>query len=237
VHDICRQNLNVVFAIDRAGFVGADGETHQGLFDIAFLRSIPNMVLMMPKDENELRHMLKTALDYDGGPIAVRYPRVNGVGVKMDKTLRPIPIGTWEVVRNGESVAVLALGPMVQLAEQAAQLLQPLGISVRIVNARFIKPLDEEMLLQLAREGFDIVTVEEGARLGGMGSAVLEFYSDRNIHDIRVKNIAVPDYFVQHGSVGEQRREVGLTAENLAAHIQSILQERNKRSGVRHASG
>ena len=152
VHDICRHNANVIFAIDRAGFVGPDGETHHGVFDIAFLRHIPNMVLMMPKDENELRNMLKTAVDYNDGPIAVRYPRVSGIGVDIDPVMTPIPIGTWETVRPGDSAAVLAMGPMVQVAEEAAEQLKREGLSLRVINARFIKPLDTAML-QVAGRG------------------------------------------------------------------------------------
>jgi 1-deoxy-D-xylulose-5-phosphate synthase len=223
VHDICRQNLNVTFAIDRAGFVGPDGETHQGVYDIAFLRSIPNMVLMMPKDENELRQMMLTALEYNDGPIAYRYPRVNGTGVKLVEELKPIPIGSWETVREGERIAVLAVGPMVQIAEEAADLLRPQGIQVKIVNARFIKPLDERLLLQLAQGRCHILTVEEGSRLGGFGSAVLEFYAEREIHGLHIKTIGVPDYFVEHGSIKEQRKEVGLTAETLAVQIQAMF--------------
>ncbi len=232
VHDICRPNLNVAFAIDRAGFVGPDGETHQGVYDIAFLRSLPNMVIMMPKDENELRRMMKTALDYDGGPIAYRYPRVNGYGLKPLHELEPLPIGTWETVREGETVAILAVGPMVKVAEEAADLLRSQGIQPKIVNARFIKPMDEEMLLQLAKGRYHILTVEEGVRKGGFGSAVLEFYADRGIYGLHIKNIGVPDYFVEHGSIPEQRREVGLTAEGLAAQIQSLL----PRSARAHAA-
>lgn len=228
VHDICRQNLNVIFAIDRAGFVGPDGETHQGVYDISFLRSIPNMVLMMPKDENELRHMLKTAAEYDDGPIAVRYPRINGTGVKMDDPLNPIPMGTWEVTREGAGYAVLAVGPMVALAEQAADLLKPQGIHVRVINARFIKPLDEAMLQQLFKEGMSLITVEEGAVMGGFGSAVLEHYALNGMHGMQIKPIGVPDYFVEHGSIAEQRGEVGLTAENLAMQIQSMLPRSKK---------
>lgn len=237
VHDICRQNTNVIFAIDRAGFVGADGETHQGVYDIAFLRSIPNMVIMMPKDENELRHMMRTALDYNDGPIAIRYPRANGVGVALDEVLTPIPIGKWEVVRPGDTIALLAVGPMVQLAEQSAQMLQSQGISTRVVNARFIKPLDQAMLLELAQEGLDIVTIEEGARLGGFGSSVLEFYSDHCLFDMKVLNMAIPDHYVEHGSIQEQRKEVGLTCEQIVAQAQVLYKNRTKRIGARHVSG
>lgn len=237
VHDICRQKTNVIFAIDRAGFVGADGETHQGVYDIAFLRSIPNMVIMMPKDENELRHMLKTAIDYDQGPIAVRYPRINGTGVEMDKKLAALPIGSWEVTRPGDSLALLAIGPMVQLAEQAAQALQSTGISTRVINARFIKPLDEEMLLGLAKEGLDLITIEEGVRLGGFGSSIHEFYSDHQIFDVRLINMAIADYYVEHGSIQEQRQEVGLTVENIITQAQSLYKNRTKRIGARHVIG
>jgi len=232
VHDICRQNLNVVFAIDRAGFVGPDGETHQGVYDMAFLRSIPNMVLMMPKDENELRHMLKTALDYGEGPIAVRYARINGLGVPLDRELHSIPIGTWEVVRPGEGIAVLAIGPMVQVAEQAASVLQQQGIHIRVINARFVKPLDEAMLIQLSREGMDLITMEEGAAMGGMGSAVLEFYARHDIFGMRVKNLGVPDYFVEHGGIQDQRKETGLTVERLITEVRSMLPRKREAAGL-----
>ena len=228
VHDICRQNLNVVFAIDRAGFVGPDGETHHGVFDIPFLRHVPNLVLMMPKDENELRHMMKTALSYDDGPIAVRYPRVSGTGVEIDATMTPIPIGTWDVIREGESAVIVAVGPMLQVAEEAAELLKRDGLSIRIVNARFIKPLDESMLLQLAAEGQRIVVLEEGAQQGGLGSAVLEFYSERDIHDMAVRIVGIPDEFIEHGSIKEQRRESGLTGERVAAELIKLMPRQHK---------
>ncbi|WP_210020935.1 MULTISPECIES: 1-deoxy-D-xylulose-5-phosphate synthase [unclassified Paenibacillus] len=230
VHDICRANLNVIFAIDRAGFVGPDGETHQGVYDIAYLRSIPNMTLMMPKDENELRHMMKTAVDFNDGPVAVRYPRVNGLGVSMDEPLRTIPIGSWEVLRQGEDAAILAVGPMIPLAFEAAEQLAKEGIQVRVVNARFIKPMDEAMLMQLAKEDIPLVTLEEGAQMGGFGSGVLEFYSLNNVYGMRVKLIGVPDYFVEHGSVKEQRQEVGLTAERLVTELQSLVPRKRQRA-------
>lgn len=222
LHDICRQNLNVVFAVDRAGFVGPDGETHHGIYDIAFLRSIPNIVVMMPKDEQELRNMLKTALAYDKGPIAVRYPRNSGRGVSLGE-MQALPIGSWEVVRQGSDAAILAVGPMVEIAEQAAEKLAAQGISARVINARFIKPLDEAMLLELAKENIHIVTLEEGTLLGGFGSSVLEFYAIRGIYGLQLKPIGVPDYFVEHGSIKEQRCEVGLTAEDVALQVKGFL--------------
>lgn len=230
VHDICRQNANVVFAIDRAGFVGPDGETHQGVYDIAFLRHIPNLVIMMPKDENELRRMMKTAIDYNEGPIAVRYPRISGLGVKMDEELLPLPIGKWETVREGDSAVILAIGPMLQVAEEAAELLKRDGLNVQIVNARFIKPLDEEMLLSFASEGKHILVIEESSELGGFGSAVLEFYSLRGIYGMPVRIMGVPDLFVEHGSIKEQRVEVGLTGERAAMELKSMLPSRQKRA-------
>lgn len=229
VHDICRQNLNVVFAIDRAGFVGPDGETHQGVYDIAFLRHIPNLVLMMPKDEKELRRMMKTAIDYNEGPIAVRYPRINGVGVQLDAEPAPIPIGSWETLRQGDAYTILALGPMIQVAEQAAELLKREGLSVGVVNARFIKPLDEAMLLKLAEEGKRILVLEESTEMGGFGSAVLEFYSRKGIYDVPVKIVGIPDIFVEHGSIEQQREEVGLTAERVATELRSMSPRKMKR--------
>lgn len=223
VHDICRQQANVIFAIDRAGFVGPDGETHQGVYDIPFLRHIPNMVIMMPKDENELRHMMKTAVDYDAGPIAVRYPRNAVVGVPMDTELSPIPIGTWETVQNGDSAAVLAIGPMVQVAEEAAELLRKEGIRLRVINARFVKPLDSEMLHQLEKDRIPVIVLEESSVIGGLGSAVLEWYAEHGIYDMRVKPIGVPDCFVEHGSIKEQRNEVGLTPERIVKEVHSMI--------------
>jgi len=222
VHDICRQNLNVVFAIDRAGFVGPDGETHHGVFDIAFLRHIPNMAIMMPKDENELRHMLYTAVHYDAGPIAVRYPRVQGLGVDMSEPMRLIPIGVWETVRQGGDAVALAAGPMVAEALKAAELLKEQGISLRVVNARFLKPLDHAMLTRLANEKLPIVTVEEGAAAGGFGSAVLEWFADQGVYGLPVRVLGVPDRFIEHGSIPEQRKEAGLTAEHIAEVVQSL---------------
>lgn len=229
VHDICRQNLNVVFAIDRAGFVGPDGETHQGVYDIAYLRHIPNMVLMMPKDENEFRRMMKTAVEYNDGPIAVRYPRINGRGVAMDPVMTSIPIGKWEIVREGDSAVIVAVGPMVEVAEEAAELLKREGLNVRVVNARFIKPLDEAMLLQLADEGMNVLVLEESCVQGGFGSAVLEFYSLNNRHEVTVRIKGIPDVYVEHGSIKEQRQEIGLTADNVAGEMRAMLPRVRKR--------
>lgn len=233
VHDICRHNANVMFAIDRAGFVGADGETHQGVYDIAFMRHIPNIVLMMPKDENELRHMMKTALEYNDGPIAYRYPRIHGRGVELDKELVPIPIGTWDTVRSGEGYAILAVGPMVQLAEEAAELMKRDGISVQVVNARFLKPLDETMLKELAASGTSMLVLEEASQAGSLGSAVLEFFSAQGMHDVVVSLMGIEDRFIEHGSIPEQREEVGLTLEQVCNRIRSFKSSRTSTLGKR----
>ncbi|MFY0543251.1 1-deoxy-D-xylulose-5-phosphate synthase [Brevibacillus sp. H7] len=223
IHDVARQKLNVIFAVDRAGLVGADGETHQGVYDIAFMRAIPNMVIMAPKDENELQHMMKTAIAYDDGPISFRYPRLNVRGVKMDEDMQVLPIGKAEIVREGKRVAILSFGHIFEVAEKAVDILNQEGIYPMLVNARFCKPLDEELLLRLAQEGYDIITVEEGSVMGGFGSAVLECYARAGYHQVTVQTIGVPDYFVEHGSVKEQRQEVGLTAEMIVARVRSLL--------------
>ncbi|WP_019639052.1 1-deoxy-D-xylulose-5-phosphate synthase [Paenibacillus fonticola] len=225
VHDICRHNANVMFAIDRAGFVGADGETHQGVYDIAFMRHIPNIVLMMPKDENEMRHMMKTALEYNDGPIAYRYPRINVPGVPLDEELVPIPIGTWEKVREGDQVTIIAVGPMVQVAEEAAEMLKRDGVNAGVVNARFLKPLDESMLLSLASASTKLIVLEEASQAGSLGSAVLEFYAEQGIVDADVSLMGIPDRFIEHGSIKEQLQEVGLTAEAVVQRIQQYRAE------------
>lgn len=234
VHDICRHNANVIFAIDRAGFVGPDGETHQGVYDIAFLRHIPNMVLMMPKNENELQHMLTTAVNYNLGPIAVRYPRTPGRGVTMDapEQWSPIPIGSWEIVKEGKDLVMLAVGPtMIEIAEEAAEKLMVLGVSVKVVNARFIKPLDKAMLLELAKhEDVPILTLEEGALQGGFGSSVLEFYAEQGIYGMQIRNLAIPDVFIEHGSIKEQLVEVGLTVDRIVSEAQTMIPRRRQRA-------
>lgn len=236
VHDICRHNANVIFAIDRAGFVGPDGETHQGVYDIAFMRHIPNIVLMMPKDENELRHMMKTALEYNDGPIAYRYPRINGRGVPLDTELVPIPIGKWEMVRSGEGCAILAIGPMVQVAEEAADMLKREGIQVQVVNARFLKPLDEEMLSKLAASKTAMIVLEEASQAGSLGSAVLEYFASEGIHDAVVSLMGIEDRFIEHGSIKDQRTEVGLTTEAVCAEVRGLISASSTTAGRRSFS-
>lgn len=230
VHDICRQNLNVVFAIDRAGLVGADGETHQGVFDIAFLRHLPNMKILMPKDENELQHMIYTATQYDDGPIAVRYPRGNGYGVKMDETLQRLPIGKWEHLQDGTDACILTFGTMLPVAEAAISQLSSQGYSVKLVNANSAKPLDEELLHDLGKQGTPILTLEEAALQAGFGSAVLEFFHDNGYHNMEVTRLGIPDEFIEHGSVSELLEEVGLTSANVSEQLMKMLPKKRQRA-------
>ncbi|KZE57655.1 1-deoxy-D-xylulose-5-phosphate synthase [Bacillus velezensis] len=223
VHDICRQNANVFIGIDRAGLVGADGETHQGVFDIAFLRHIPNLVLMMPKDENEGRHMVNTALNYEDGPIAMRFPRGNGLGVKMDKELQTIPIGTWEVLRPGKDAVILTFGTTIEMALEAAEELQKEGLSVRVVNARFIKPIDKQMMKAVLNEGLPILTIEEAVLEGGFGSTILEYAHDLGMYHTPIDRMGIPDRFIEHGSVTALLEEIGLTKAEVMNRIKLLM--------------
>ncbi|MFS0643960.1 1-deoxy-D-xylulose-5-phosphate synthase [Siminovitchia sp. 179-K 8D1 HS] len=230
LHDICRQNVNVFIGIDRAGLVGADGETHQGVFDIAFLRHLPNMVIMMPKDENEGQHMVNTAIKYDDGPIALRFPRGNGYGVSMDSDLKQIPIGSWEVLRQGTDAAILTFGTTIPMALEAASRLEKQGISVQVVNARFIKPLDDQLLHGLLRRNMPILTIEEAVLQGGFGSAVLEFASEHGYRHAFIDRLGVPDRFIEHGSVKELLKEIGMTPENVVMKIKALMPKKQKRA-------
>ncbi|WP_141431721.1 1-deoxy-D-xylulose-5-phosphate synthase [Bacillus sp. 03113] len=230
VHDISRQNLNVFIGIDRAGLVGADGETHQGVFDIAFLRHLPNMVIMMPKDENEGQHMVYTALEYNDGPIALRFPRGNGLGVPMDETLKTIPIGEWEVLREGKDASIVTFGTTIPMAMEASRQLEKQGYSIQVVNARFIKPLDKELLKQLLEQNMPILTIEEAVLLGGFGSSVLEFAHDNGFHHAVIERMGIPDRFIEHGSVDELLREIGLTTEHVVQKIKTISRKKQKRA-------
>lgn len=213
LHDVCLQNLPVVFALDRGGIVGEDGETHQGLFDLSYLRHIPNLVLMAPKDEDELRHMLYTALRHRG-PIALRYPRGRGVGVSFSPTLQEIPLGKGEVLREGEDLLILAVGASVYPSLAAARELEKQGYQATVVNARFVKPLDEQLILSWAARTGRVLTVEENVAQGGFGSAVLELLADHGLL-VPVKRIAVPDKFVEHGAPDLLRQKYGLDAQGI----------------------
>ncbi len=215
VHDVCRQNLNVFIGIDRAGLVGADGETHQGVFDVAFLRNLPNMVVMMPKDENEGQDMVKTAIDYNGGPIALRYPRGNGLGVEMDSELKSLPIGSWEVLEKGADAVILTFGTTIPMALHAAEQLRAEGIHLEVVNARFIKPMDESMLHSIFGRKVPIITLEEAVLQGGFGSGVLEFAEVNEYYGAVIHRLGIPDQFIEHGDVAELMDEIHLNSDEV----------------------
>jgi 1-deoxy-D-xylulose-5-phosphate synthase len=224
VHDVCLQRLNVVFAMDRAGLVGDDGPTHHGAFDIAYLRCLPNIVLMAPRDEAMLARMLRTALTYDGGPVGLRYPRGEGVGVPLPRALTPISIGTGELLREGDGkVAIVGYGTGVQKALEAAGLLEERGIEVTVADARFAKPIDAGLMAQLAAEHELLVTVEEGVLAGGFGSAVWETLSDGGEHVPRMLRVGLPDRYVTHGKPALLHAEVGFTGKAIAARIEAAI--------------
>jgi 1-deoxy-D-xylulose-5-phosphate synthase len=214
LHDVCLEALPVVFAVDRGGIVGEDGATHNGVFDLSYLRSLPNMVLMSPKDENELVRMLTTSIAHKG-PIAVRYPRGDVEGVKTEKRDLPLPIGKGEVLQRGNDVLILAIGRSVSDALIAHATLAENGISAAVVNCRFVKPLDVDLIGSLAQEIPRIITVEENVRQGGFGSAVLESLSDQGITGFRLKCIGIPDIFVEHGPQKMLRSKYGIDASSI----------------------
>jgi 1-deoxy-D-xylulose-5-phosphate synthase len=222
VHDVCIQNLPVFFAMDRGGIVGDDGRTHQGVFDIAYLRPLPHMVLMAPKDENELQHMVYTGMRHNG-PSGVRYPRGNGFGVTMDAELRELPIGKAEVLREGADLVLFAYGTMTQVAEVAAERLAAEGIEATVVNARFVKPLDTDLLNRLSATHTRFLTIEEHVEAGGFGSAVLEYFSTRDEPAPAVKIIGLPDLFIDHGPVAHWRDKFNLSADGVLREVRAAF--------------
>jgi 1-deoxy-D-xylulose-5-phosphate synthase len=238
VHDVCLQRLNVVFAMDRAGLVGDDGPTHHGAFDIAYLRCLPNIVLMAPRDEAMLVHMLRTALTYDDGPIALRYPRGEGVGVTLPSEPRAIAIGTGEILRessqaqrdlprNGRRVALIGYGSGVGKALEAADLLAEHDLAVTVADARFAKPIDTGLMAQLAAEHDLLVTVEEGVLAGGFGSAVWETLSDAGMTTPRIMRVGLPDRYVTHGKPALLHEEVGYTGKRIAERVAAAILDRD----------
>jgi 1-deoxy-D-xylulose-5-phosphate synthase len=216
VHDCAIQKLHVVFVMDRGGLVGADGATHHGALDLSYLRCIQGMVVMAPKDEQELRDMLFTAIEYKQGPIALRYPRGNVLGVPMRDGFQKIEIGKAETLRTGKDIALLAIGNMVPNALSAAELLKEEGIDAEVVNMRFVKPLDEKLLQSLAQRINIFVTIEDNVIHGGFGSGVLEALSRLSISNVAVKMHGLPDEFIEHGSPQELHRMVKLDAAGIA---------------------
>lgn len=221
-HDVCLQNLPVVIAMDRGGLVGDDGPTHHGVFDLSFLRHLPGLTLMAPKDENELRHMLKTALAMNA-PVALRYPRGAGYGVKMDQELKVLPTGKGELLREGSDLTIVAIGSTVMPALQAAESLADQGINAGIINARFVKPLDADLILSQGRATGRIITVEENALQGGFGSAVLELLQDNNAATVKVKRLGIPDQYIEQGPQAQLRKDVGIDAKGIETAAKEFM--------------
>lgn len=229
IHDVCLQDLNVTLAMDRAGIVGADGPTHHGLLDIAYLRGYPNIILMAPKDEAEMRDMMLTAIEHPGAA-ALRYPRGNGVGVDISAEPKLIEVGKAEVLREGSGVAIVGYGSMVYPSLEAAAILEKNGISPTVINARFVKPLDEELFASLLKDHHTIVTVEEAYLAGGFGSAVLEFFeSNGSIGDVKIVRMGVPDEIVTHGDPKRLLAAYGLNAQGIADRVSAELAASNDR--------
>jgi len=226
IHDVCLQDLPVIFAIDRSGIVGDDGKTHQGTFDISYLTLIPNLIVSAPKDENELQHLLYTAVK-SSHPIAIRYPRSPGLGVELDTELHTIPIGKGEILRQGEDVAILAIGATVAPALEAAQELASKGIEATVVNARFAKPLDAELVTSLASCINRIVTVEENVLSGGFGSSVINLLQKSAMCDIQVKSIGIPDEFVEQGTQAMLRSKYNLDTKGIAQQVLTLFPNRD----------
>jgi 1-deoxy-D-xylulose-5-phosphate synthase len=223
LHDVCLPNLPVTFAIDRAGLVGEDGPTHHGTFDITYLRALPNMVVMSPKDENELQHMLKTAIDYPG-PTAIRYPRGKGEGVTLDRDFKQLEIGQAELLKDGKEIALIALGHTVYPSLRAAAQLELEGVEVAVVNALFAKPLDKKLILNLASKIGKLITVEENVLQGGFGSAVLELLEEQGLSQTLVKRIGLPDIFIEHGSQQILRDKYGLSSQGIINILKEVLE-------------
>jgi len=223
LHDVCMQNLPVIFMLDRAGLVGEDGPTHHGLFDVSFLRPMPNMTFMAPRDENELQHMFHTALQING-PVAIRYPRGSGYGVELDQDPRVLPLGKAEELRKGGDIALFAIGATVYPALQAADRLEADGIGCAVINARFIKPLDEQMVCAYAKDVRLLVSVEESMLQGGFGSAVLEHLQAAGCA-IPMLRLGIPDTFVAHGTQKQQRARCGIDADGIYAAVRAALEK------------
>lgn len=223
IHDICIQNLPVFFCLDRAGIVGADGPTHQGMYDISYLRCIPNMVIMAPKDEAELQRMVVTGINYTDGPIAMRYPRGSGLGVPLaEEGWEELEIGKGEILRHGDDLLLLGYGSMVQTTMQTAEILSEHGVEATVINARFVKPLDTELILPLAKRIGKVVTLEEGCVMGGFGSAVAEALLDNDVN-VSLKRFGVPDILVDHATPAQSKADLGLTSPQISEKILATL--------------
>jgi len=231
IHDVALQKLHVVFVLDRAGLVGADGPTHHGSFDLSYLRMIPGMTIMAPKDEAELRNMLYTAIKYKNGPVAIRYPRGNAKGVELKDGFEEIQIGKSEVIQKGDSIAMLAVGMMNDYASKAAQKLNESGIYCQIINMRFVKPLDTQMLDEIAAKFEKVVTLEESTIVGGFGSGVMEYFYEKNYKN-DILRIGLPDYFVDHGTQSELHKLLGIDPDGIVEKVKLFINTPRVKKGV-----
>lgn len=224
LQDVCLQNLPVVFALDRGGIVGEDGPTHHGLFDFSYLRHIPNLIVMVPKDEEEFRHMIKTAVDCPA-PVAFRYPRSRGIGLKKSESLKSLEVGKGEVLREGKDILIIAIGSTVYPSLRAAQRLEEIGIDAAIINSRFLKPLDGDLLCHWATRTGRVLTVEENVLMGGFGSAVLELFQERGLISIPVKRLGIPDCFIEHGPQSLLRKKYGIDENGIFGEAKAMVEE------------
>ena len=237
IHDCAIQKLHVVFVMDRGGLVGADGPTHHGALDLSYLRCVQGMVVMAPKDEQELRDMLFTAIEYRGGPIALRYPRGNALGVAIRPGFQKLEIGRGEIVRKGKDVAILAIGNMVPQALGAAEILKEGGIDAEVVNMRFVKPIDDELVRSAAERIGAILTVEDNAVSGGFGSAVLESLARQGLTKVLVKLHGLPDEFVEHGTPNELHQMLRLDARGIAEVARQLFESRQGTTATQLVTG
>jgi 1-deoxy-D-xylulose-5-phosphate synthase len=228
IHDVGIQKLHVVFVLDRAGLVGADGPTHNGAFDLSYLRIVPNMVIMAPKDESELRDMVYTAVKHKDGPIALRYPRGNGFGVPLKNGFDLIELGKGEILKNGKDAVLLAVGSMVDYSIKAAEILETEGINCEVVNMRFIKPLDYKLLDDVSGKFSKVITLEENSLIGGFGSAVLEYFAEKNYKN-DILRIGLPDRFIEHGTQQELHHLLGIDPEGISEQIKQFRENKNTR--------
>jgi 1-deoxy-D-xylulose-5-phosphate synthase len=222
--DVCLQNLPVVFALDRGGVVGEDGPTHHGLFDFSYLRHIPNLIVMAPKDENEFQHMIRTAIECPR-PVALRYPRGEGVGVMMEDSLKSIEIGKGEVLVEGDDVLILGIGSTVYPSLRAAERLEEGGIHTAVINCRFLKPLDGELICQWAKRTGRVLTVEENVLQGGFGSAVLELFEEKGLFSIQVKRLGIPDLFLEHGPQSFLRAKYEIDEDGIVKGARELIED------------
>ena len=230
-HDVCLMDIPITIAMDRAGIVGDDGPTHHGIYDLSYLRFLPNITIMAPKDENELRHMLKTALETNH-PVTIRYPRGTGLGVKLDKELKLLPLGKAEVLKKGKDAAILAIGSMVYPSLKAARTLNQEGLEVAAVNSRFVKPLDEKLIVDLASQTKKIVTVEENCVIGGFGSAIIELLESQGLSEVKVLRIGLPDEIIPHGNTNILHKKYGLDSKGLSQRIRGFIKgKKSSRTG------